>query len=276
MYPKVDAAHDLLRHVPPKDIQQRLINIISLDNDLANDLLSTVDTPFSVAYDNISYKQFIKCDYNRDCDSYRSPHSNVYFPPLDEGILPSDRLREMEIKANKVFQNYRQRYYHNSGICSVYCWDLDPDNEESFGIGVFIHRSMDSELSDYTHIAGTIDSSDVLSVTPNIDGTFRYEAVSSSLVTLTVDTDMEPLTLSGSVADQFEENRRATTDIDHLVNVGEMIEAKAANFYEKIKQIYITKMKEILGYTKTSRNSVSAHSIQSLQANAINQMFGRK
>ncbi len=30
-------------------------------------------------------KDFIVCDYNRDGDSFRSPWSNKYTPPLDDG-----------------------------------------------------------------------------------------------------------------------------------------------------------------------------------------------
>ena len=40
--------------------------------------------------------------------SLRSPWSNKYDPPLDDGALPSDRLRRLEIEANKVFDTYRE------------------------------------------------------------------------------------------------------------------------------------------------------------------------
>jgi capping protein beta len=72
-----------------------------------------------VAMDDVADKEFLLCDYNRDADSYRcasgsfcvlrctlahasdasglcsrrSPWSNQYFPPLDDGATPSAELR---------------------------------------------------------------------------------------------------------------------------------------------------------------------------------------
>ena len=41
-----------------------------------------------------SNKDFIVCDYNRDGDSFRSPWSNTYTPPLDDGERSDSALRE--------------------------------------------------------------------------------------------------------------------------------------------------------------------------------------
>lgn len=77
------------------------------------------------------------CDYNRDGDSYRlrnyrlrdyglfrSPWSNTYHPRLDDGFLPSEKLRAMEVEANELFDAYRELYFEG-GTSSVYLWDLD-------------------------------------------------------------------------------------------------------------------------------------------------------
>jgi capping protein (actin filament) muscle Z-line, beta len=81
------------------------------------------------------------CDYNRDGDSYRSPWSNQFDPPLDgeagvggigaggsegagEGAIPSERVRKMEVRANEAFDIYRDLYYEG-GVSSVYFWNLD-------------------------------------------------------------------------------------------------------------------------------------------------------
>jgi len=37
----------------------------------------------------------------------RSPWSNQYYPDLDDGALPSDKLRQLEIDANAAFDIYR-------------------------------------------------------------------------------------------------------------------------------------------------------------------------
>ena len=39
----------------------------------------------------------------------RSPWTNTYDPPLDdEGAMPSERLRRLEVEANEAFDQYRE------------------------------------------------------------------------------------------------------------------------------------------------------------------------
>ena len=40
--------------------------------------------------------------------SCRSPWSNSYDPPLEDGAMPSERLRRLEIDANAAFDQYRE------------------------------------------------------------------------------------------------------------------------------------------------------------------------
>ena len=40
----------------------------------------------------------------------RSPWSNEYDPPLDDGTVPSSKLRKLEITANEAFDTYREMY----------------------------------------------------------------------------------------------------------------------------------------------------------------------
>lgn len=54
----------------------------------------------------------------------RSPWSNTYFPPLDDGAVPTEKLRKLEIDANMAFDQYREMYFEG-GVSSVYLWDLD-------------------------------------------------------------------------------------------------------------------------------------------------------
>jgi hypothetical protein len=37
----------------------------------------------------------------------RSPWSNAYDPPLEDGVRPSDKLRKIEMAANDAFDVYR-------------------------------------------------------------------------------------------------------------------------------------------------------------------------
>jgi capping protein beta len=128
---------------------------------LCEELLSSIDQPLKVNKDVASKREYLLCDYNRDGDSYRyvatqfsplsiicllplaasrlnlpppttttttlgnsSPWSNKYDPPLEDGAVPSDSLRELELQANAAFDTYRELYFEG-GVSSVYLWDLD-------------------------------------------------------------------------------------------------------------------------------------------------------
>lgn len=55
----------------------------------------------------------------------RSPWSNEYDPPLEDGAVPTKDLRQLEITANGAFDAYRELYFEG-GVSSVYLWDLEP------------------------------------------------------------------------------------------------------------------------------------------------------
>jgi capping protein beta len=113
-----------------------------------------VDQPLKIARDKETGKDYLLCDYNRDGDSYRSPWSNKYDPPLSDGAVPSDRLRRLEIEANQAFDTYRELYFE-SGVCSVYLWDLD----HGFAGVILIKKAGDTEK-----IKGCWDSIHVVEV----------------------------------------------------------------------------------------------------------------
>lgn len=43
--------------------------------------------------DTIENRYFLKTDFNRDENSYRSPYSNKYFPPKEDAPFPARPLR---------------------------------------------------------------------------------------------------------------------------------------------------------------------------------------
>src|ERR1700712_2888588 len=123
-----DASLDLLRRLNPKDTSINIDRLINLAPKLTEDLLESVDVPLSVKRCTKSTREFLCCDYNRDGDSWRSPWSNEFEPPLDDGVddavLPSERIRKLELRANDAFDVYRELYYEG-GISSVYFWDIE-------------------------------------------------------------------------------------------------------------------------------------------------------
>lgn len=134
---RLDAALDLMRRLPPKDLEINLKSLIQVAPDLEEELLSAVDQPLVSKVDLKTGREYLICDYNRDATSYRSPWSNEYDPPLVDGTVPSTRLRELEILANDAFDTYKELYYE-TGVSSVYLWDL----EEGFAATVLIKKSI--------------------------------------------------------------------------------------------------------------------------------------
>ncbi|EAX87407.1 F-actin capping protein, beta subunit, putative [Trichomonas vaginalis G3] len=263
----VTAGLDLLRHVPPKDIEDRMFDLFQLKPDLTEEMISAVDIPLKVETDKDTQQGFIKCDYNRDGDSYRSPFTHKYYPPLPDGQQISPKLRKLEELANKAFGSYLNLFFRY-GTISVYCWDLD---DISFGLGVFVRKDTDSTEG----FLGSINCSDIFTITEKSSGQYDYEMVSSILLEVKVDVPKsKPVVLSGGCADSKIKTLTAKDNIEMLVNIGTMIEDNAANFMEHVKQIYVSKMSEILSYTKGTAFVVAGEA-QDLMAQAMKDYVNR-
>lgn len=173
---QMDCALDLMRRLPPQQIEKNLIDLIDLAPALCEDLLSSVDQPLKIAKDKELGKDYLLCDYNRDGDSYRSPWSNTYDPPLEDGSMPSERLRKLEIEANHAFDQYREMYYEG-GVSSVYLWDLD----HGFAGVILIKKAGDGGKK----IKGCWDSIHVVEVQEKSSGrTAHYKLTSTAMLWL--------------------------------------------------------------------------------------------
>ena len=133
----MSASMNLMRRLPPNAIVKNLSAICEMiqnDDDLRDDVMVKTDQPLETATDEENGEPFLKCEYNKDTDSYRSPWSNQYFPPINtdeaedpdyQPIYPSSELLEMEINANEVFKRYAQLYYDKDFLTSVYFFDVE-------------------------------------------------------------------------------------------------------------------------------------------------------
>ncbi len=73
---KLDFALDLMRRLPPAQTEDNLAGLLDLAPDITEELLSAVDQPLKIAFDPVSKRDYLLCDFNRDADSYR------YFIPF--------------------------------------------------------------------------------------------------------------------------------------------------------------------------------------------------
>jgi len=68
---RLDCALDLMRRMPPQNIEENLAGLLDIVPDLTEDLLSAVDQPLKVQKCPQTGKDYLLCDYNRDGDSWR-------------------------------------------------------------------------------------------------------------------------------------------------------------------------------------------------------------
>jgi len=227
-----------MRRLPPQKIDKSLQDLIELVPDLCEDLLSSVDQPLKIAKDSKTGKDYLLGDYNRDGDSYRSPWSNSYEPPLEDGSLPSDRVRALEIEANKAFEVYREMYY-DGGVSSVYLWDLD----SGFAGAVLIKKA--GELKSAT---GCWDSIHVIEVEEKSNGrTARYKLTSTIMLWLeTQDGETGCFNLGGSLTRMTEKEVQMSDANNHIVNIGRLVEDMENSIRKQLNDVYFGTSKNLI------------------------------
>jgi len=240
MTDQLDCALDLMRRLPPSQIEDNLAGLIDLVPDLTEQLLSAVDQPLKIAHDPVSKRDYLLCDYNRDGDSYRSPWSNKYDPPLDDGAVPSAELRKLEVVANEVFDIYRDLYFEG-GVSSVYCWDLD----DGFAACILIKKTQDQSKKGQP-MKGTWDSIHVVEVQDNRKQA-HYKLTSTVMLSINTETAATgQVNLAGSLTRQDEKDFPVNDANPHVSNIGRMVEDMEIKLRNTLEQIYFGKTKDIV------------------------------
>lgn len=237
---KLKASLNIMRRMPPAQTETSLSGLINLVPELTDELLQRVDQPLQVQTDPEAGKKFVICDLNRDGDSYRSPWTNKYYPPLDDGFMPSPELRQLEIEANFVFDAYRNLYFEG-GNSSVYFWDLEDGN---FAGCFLIQKDVDNVRG---LNAGCWNSIHVVEATQQKSGVFEYKLTTTVIVSMEVKNDeVGVVDLSGNMTKQDAKVIKLTPDHTHVMNIGRMIEDMELRIRNDIEGIYIQKTRTVL------------------------------
>lgn len=236
---QLDCALDLMRRLPPQQIEKNLSDLVDLVPDLCEDLLSSIDQPLKVATDKKVGKDYLLCDYNRDGDAYRSPWTNTYEPPLEDGAMPSERLRRLEEEANAAFDQYRGQYFEG-GVSSVYLWDLD----SGFAGVILIKKAGDGSKK----IKGCWDSIHVVEVQEKSSGrSAHYKLTSTSMLWLqTNKVGSGTMNLGGSLTRQVEHDSAVNEASPHIANIGRMVEDMENKIRNTLYEIYFGKTRDIV------------------------------
>jgi len=244
---QLDCALDLMRRLPPQQVERNLSDLIDLVPQLCEDLLSSVDQPLKLVQDKKSGKDYLLCDYNRDGDSYRSPWSNTYDPPLEDGAVPSDKLRRLEIEANAAFEQYRDLYFEG-GASSVYLWDLD----HGFAGVILIKKTGDGSKM----IKGCWDSIHVIEVQEKSSGkNAHYKLTSTVMLWLQTNKNTSGMmNLGGSLTRQMESDAPVNESNPHLVNIGKLVEEMENKMRSTLNEIYFGKTQVIVNSLRSMQS----------------------
>eukprot|EP00127_Corallochytrium_limacisporum_P003058 Clim_evm14s145 gene=Clim_evmTU14s145 len=261
---QLDGALDLMRRLPPENTVENLVNLVAVAPDLSEELLSTIDQPPRIGRD-AEGKEFLMCDYNRDGDSFRSPHTNEYNPPLADGAKPSAKLRELEVTANNAFATYIQLYYEG-GLSSVYLWDLD-DDVNGFAAAILIKKESDSTAK--TGGAGCWDAMHIFQAEEDTSGNCTYQLTSTVMLWLeNGGNTIGKMKLGGSLMRQKEQTFKLGPASTHIMNMGTMVEEMENTMRSKLDIIYFGRTKDIMNDVRLAKGKSENNS----RGNMLNEM----
>jgi len=267
---------DLLRRLPPSSTQQNINGIISLRPELEEDLLSSVDVALTARRCTKTGRDYLCCDYNRDGNSYRSPWSNDFEPPIDpedaQDLIPGGRVRRMEEALNAAVDVYRELYYEG-GTSSAYLWALD----EGFA-GVVLFKKTAS--SGGAQGKGGWDSIHVLEV--NEAATKRnahYKLTSTVILDLGLSSPgIDSLELAGNLTRQTQSDmalngfRDSEIEQGHVVNIGRMVEDMETRMRNLLQEVYFGKAKDVVGDLRSIQPLSEAERDRAAHRDVINKM----
>ncbi|KAF9998950.1 hypothetical protein BGZ65_005619, partial [Modicella reniformis] len=264
--PQLNLALDLMRRLPPQNAEENLGSLIALLPDLTEDLLNTVDQPLRVMT-CAKGKEYLLCEYNRDGNSYRSPWTNEFTPPLLEATYPSVKLRKLELAANEAFDTYRELYFEG-GVSSVYFWDLDP----GFAGVVLMKKVGDGNR----RMKGAWDSVHVFEVQEkNRNANYRLTST-VMLYMVTNKPELGHMNLSGSMTRQAEQEHVVDDPSMHIANIGRMVEDIEMKMRHLLKDVYFGKTKDTVNDLRSTESLAKMKRQQEMQREIASKLQERQ
>jgi capping protein beta len=239
----------LMRRMPPGLGDKSIAGLSKLidDEQTVDQICQRVDKPFQIGHCSQTGQEFILCEYNRDGDSYRSPWSNQYQPPISDAPHLSDALRKLEVKVNEEFNQYRRLYY-DGGFSSVYFWDV---GSNSFACVFLIKRDCDPREG----VAKACwESTNLIQaeITPQ-SKSVKYNITSTVFLQISVeDNNAGVMDLSGGLTRQYQEHKPCADPFgeNHVYNMIALVENMEGKLRSSLDMIYVGKTREILDRTR--------------------------
>ncbi|KAJ1296917.1 hypothetical protein BS78_01G338500 [Paspalum vaginatum] len=170
----------------------------------------------------------------------RSPWSNDFEPPLEDGAVPSKEMRTLEVEANEVFSVYgdQSSVNYEGRISFVYIWE---DEDDGF-TACFLTKKDGQGKRGYMQI-GSWDAIHVIQVGPEEGATHYCLNSTVMLSTTTENKQSRTFNLSGSIRQQC---MTLAVAEGHLANMGKMIEEMEGKLRNSLAQVYFGKTREMV------------------------------
>lgn len=198
---------------------------------------SLIPLPLEVAKDPKMKKSFLKSEFNRVGESYRSPWTNTLVP-ASSAVVPASALRSLEAIANEVWDAYRQLYYRDESIGSVYLYETE-SNDGAF-TGVFL---IQKNVADETLEQGQWNSVHIVHVGPVIKGTSRYHI--RSTIQITMDPSKQTK-IGGRLTKETDQACTVSGPGSHVENLGKLIESAEIEIRSNLENVQIPKTREVV------------------------------
>ncbi|CAD8169090.1 unnamed protein product [Paramecium octaurelia] len=246
---KILACLNILKRLPPTQIQKNAAALASLIPDYAEELYQKIDKPLDIGQDEKG-NQFIQSEFNRDGDSFRSHVTNSYYPPIDDAVYPSEALRKLELKANAVFDEYRRLYYEG-GLSSCYFWDKE---DGGFATAWLIRKNVEKTkgIED-----GSWSSINVIDIKTDGKSKWTYKITTSVVLEMNIiqNQDVGKFNITGTLTKQKEESFEAPAgnkdlELFHIMKIGTLVEDVESYLRAQLDGVYFGKTKDIVFQTR--------------------------
>ena len=244
----INNALNLNRKLPPSKIPQNVaaLSTIVTDEDQQDEMIQRVDQPLETIQDSSSGADYLKWEYNRDGDCWRSPYTNQYYPQpheedMSDAFYPSGNLLEMENKANNVLKEYAKLYYTNP-LSNAYFFET---TETGFGAWYLIKNDLQLEKGVKRGEWHSIHS---FTVDENITGKHTYTLVSTVFLKLELEGDQFGSVDICGTSTRKSEKTLDKTDVgdEHLIRLGKQLELNEKQLREELDSVYVNKSRQII------------------------------
>ncbi|KAH9994761.1 F-actin capping protein beta subunit [Russula vinacea] len=278
MEPVLSSMLDLMRRLPPTKIEENVEALMQISPDYAEDLSANVDQPLKLRVDRATGKEYLACVYNQDGESYRSPWSNEYDPPSEDGPMPPPKLRKLEIAANEAFDTYREMYFEG-GVSSVFLWDLE---DGGFAGVVLLKKTLTpasplepSGSWDSIHVFETMERGRQAHY--KLTSTVMLQLITRRGSTSAASDAKEPVTwthdgeinLSGSMTRQMEQDHPVQDATSHVQNIGRMVEDMEIKMRNLLQEVYFGKTRDVVNDLRSLDDLEKARRQRELQKELV-------